>query len=121
MPKVKKLRAPALESVQARHEPLGQAIEGDVLRGKYAAPSRGRRKERNPGAQDEEYLDEKTSRKILEMSKEQQMEEEIEEQRMWLQKNNNNRRNNSVGGYGDDSDEEVEEIEEIILEEGEEE
>jgi hypothetical protein len=118
MPKAKKLRAPALESKQARQEPLGQVIEGDALRGKYAAPSRGRHKLRNGGAEHEEYLDEKTSKKILDMSREQQMEEEIEEQRAWTRKSHRPQQNKMV----DDSDEEEEEeVEEIIIEEGDEE
>jgi hypothetical protein len=123
MPKAKKLRAPALESKQVRHEPLGQAIEGDILRGKYAAPSRGRRKQSNQGAQNEEYLDEKTSKKILDMSREQQMEEEIDEQRKWhsggKQRNNSSMSNDN--DYDDSDEEEVEEIEEIILDDDEEE
>eukprot|EP00428_Durinskia_dybowskii_P003751 CAMPEP_0170310404 /NCGR_PEP_ID=MMETSP0116_2-20130129/55686_1 /TAXON_ID=400756 /ORGANISM="Durinskia baltica, Strain CSIRO CS-38" /LENGTH=43 /DNA_ID= /DNA_START= /DNA_END= /DNA_ORIENTATION= len=40
MPKVKKIRSSALQSQKARHEPLGQVIEGDEIRGKYAAPIR---------------------------------------------------------------------------------
>mmetsp|Transcript_7332 Transcript_7332/g.12770 ORF Transcript_7332/g.12770 Transcript_7332/m.12770 type:complete len:459 (+) Transcript_7332:142-1518(+) len=119
MPKVKKLRAPALESQQARHEPLGQVIEGDALRGKYAAPSRGRRKPKKGSKTDEEYLDEKTSKRILDMSKEQQMEDEIEEQKAWQQKYRGQlgEQNQMIQ---DSDEEEEEEVEEIIIEEGDE-
>jgi essential nuclear protein 1 len=116
MPKAKKLRAPALESQQVRHEPLGQVMEGDAHRGKYAMPSRRRPNKRSSkGAAQDEYLDEKTSKKILEMSREQDMEEELEEQRAWQRKNQSGKEQNAV-----ESDEEYEEeVEEIFIEDGE--
>ena len=118
MPKARKLRAPALESQHVRHEPLGQAIEGDSERGSKYAPSTSRRKRRKDQAGEGEFLDEKTSRKILEMSREQQVEEEINEQRSSHQRS---RRQKEQQAQLDDSDEEEDEIEEIILDEGEEE
>lgn len=114
MPKAKKLRAPALESQKVRHEPLGQIIEGDTQRGSKYAPSTGRRmRKKDHQAGDGEFFDEKTSRKILEMSREQQIEEEIDEQRLWHQKNKRQQQQ-----VVDDSDEEDdEEIEEIVIDE----
>ncbi|VEU35775.1 unnamed protein product [Pseudo-nitzschia multistriata] len=122
MPKAKKLRAPALVSQQVRHEPLGQVIEGDSQRGSKYAPSTSRRKRRKDQVGEGEFLDEKTSRKILDMSREQQIEEEIEEQRSWHQKNRRQQEQQAIGKkmLDDSDDEEEEEIEEIILEEGEE-
>jgi len=122
MPKAKKLRAPALESQQARHEPLGQVIEGDSQRGSKYATSTSRRKRRKDQAGEGEFLDEKTSRKILEMSREQQIEEEIDEQRSWHQKNKRQQQQQAQLSKSmlDDSDEEEEEEEEIVLDEGEE-
>ena len=55
MPKAKKIRSNALTSQNARHEPLGQVIEGDSMRGKYAPPSRGRRKKKNGESVEESY------------------------------------------------------------------
>mmetsp|Transcript_14033 Transcript_14033/g.35305 ORF Transcript_14033/g.35305 Transcript_14033/m.35305 type:complete len:459 (+) Transcript_14033:107-1483(+) len=115
MPKAKKLRAPALASQQVRHEPLGQTIEGDSLRGSKYAPSTSRRKRRKDHAGDGEYLDEKTSRKILEMSREQQIEEEIDEQRSWHRKKEKEAQFNKLGDSDDEEDDD--EIEEIIVDE----
>ena len=112
MPKAKKIRANALVSQQVRHEPLGQVIEGDEMRGKYAAPSRGRRKTKR-GTEDEEYLDEKTSQKILDMTRDQQSEMEMEE-RARRQRMLQHQHEGVV-----DSDEEYEE-EEIVIDEEEE-
>lgn len=113
MPKAKKIRANALVSQQVRHEPLGQVIEGDEMRGKYAAPSRGRRKNRKSGKDEEEFLDEKTSKRILDMTRDQQNEIEMEE-RVRMQKFIKHQQAGVV-----DSDEEYEEEEEIIIDEEE--
>ena len=117
MPKAKKLRAPALVSQEVRHEPLGQVIEGDSERGSKYAPSTGRRKRRKEDQTgDGEFFDEKTSRKILEMSREQQIEEEIDEQRLWHQKNRQQQQQaQSNRGLLDDSDDEEDE-ESVIVE-----
>jgi hypothetical protein len=143
MPKAKKLRAPALESQQVRHEPLGQAIEGDQLRGKYAAPSRGRRKQQQQQdgsggstpsltkrlGEDAEYLDDKASKRILDMSREQQIEEEMEEHRTWQERTKGGKHDQTRRQVGanknknivDDSDEEDDiEVEEIIVDDDEE-
>lgn len=116
MPKAKKLRAPALASQQVRHEPLGQTIEGDSQKGRKYALSTSRRKRRKDHAGDGEFLDEKTSRKILEMSREQQIEEEIDEQRSWHRKKEKEAQSNK--GMLDDSDDEGDdEIEEVVIDE----
>jgi essential nuclear protein 1 len=104
MPKVKKIRANALASQEARHEPLGQVIEGDSLRGKYAPPSRGRRKMRKNADGEEEFLDEKTSKKILDMTKDQQIEVEMEDQQERQKRESQKRQ-----GVVDSEDEEEEE------------
>ncbi|KAG7360012.1 Bystin-domain containing protein [Nitzschia inconspicua] len=119
MPKVKKLRAPALDSQQVRHEPLGQVIDGDANRGKYAVPSRRRRSSKEI-KQNDEYLDEKTSRRILEMSQEQDLEEELEEQRRWTQQQRKGKRQQNVAAALDSDEEEDEEVEDIFIDEVEE-
>ena len=115
MPKVKKIRAPALASQQARHEPLGQVIEGDAIRGKYAAPTRGRRNRRKDDEDEHEFLDQTTTKKILDLSKQQQIEMEMEEHREWQRKNNM-----QTGPSFVDSDEEEEEEVQILIDEGDE-
>ena len=120
MPKAKKLRAPALDSQDVRHEPLGQVIDGDAQRGSKYALSTGRRKRTKDGAGEGEFLDEKTSRKIMEMSREQQIEEEIDEQRTWHKKNERQQQQQaqlSKGMLDDSEDEDDDEIEEIIIDE----
>lgn len=112
MPKVKKIRAPALASQQARHEPLGQVIEGDAIRGKYAAPS-GRRKKTKDGETEEEFLDEKTTKRILNLTKEQQVELEVEQHREWQQQNKNQQGPTTF----DSDEEEEEETEEVFIDE----
>jgi hypothetical protein len=117
MPKVKKIRAAALESQKARHEPLGQVIEGDQLRGKYAAPIRVGRKRRDDNEGEDEYLDAKTSQRILKMSAEQEMEMRAE---ALMENQRRNRTQREHETTLDSEDDEEEEIEEIILDEDEE-
>lgn len=111
MPKAKKIRSNALTSQNARHEPLGQVIEGDSMRGKYAPPSRGRRKKKNGESVEEEFLDDKTSKRILDMTNEQNAEIEIEE-RLAIQRKLDRQSNVVL-----DSDEEEVETEEIFIDE----
>lgn len=116
MPKAKKIRSNALVSQRAAHEPLGQAIQGDEMRGKYAAPSRGRRGngKEGGGEDEEEFLDEKSSRKILEMTRDQQDEVEMEgrarRHRMRLQQ-----RAGVVDSDEEDEYDEEDEEEEIVI------
>ena len=85
MPKIaKKIRSSALESQKVRHEPLGQVIEDDDHRKKYVArPNHHRglaaqeRKDDDPDG-DNGMLDERTSQRILSLSKTQQLEVESE-------------------------------------------
>jgi hypothetical protein len=115
MPKAKKIRAPSLTSKQqVRHEPLGQAIEGDDVRGKYAAPVRARRNQKDAGEADSEYFDEKTSQKIVEMTRNQQLEMQAEEEREAVRKSSSQQQTDYY------SEEEEEEIEEILIDEDEE-
>ena len=81
MPKIKKPRtAAALTSQTVRHEPLGQTIQDDENRRKYASSRTSRRRGRGEDAE-ESFLDEKTSGRILKLSKEQRLEMEAEERR----------------------------------------
>lgn len=134
MPKAKKLRAPALESQQVRHEPLGQVIEGDANRSKYALPIRGKRRTAakvgggGGGAglvgvagldsDNQSYLDEKTSRKILDMTAEQQVEEDLKQQRQQLRERRPQAESSRFDSDDDDADEE--ENVEILVDEGDE-
>jgi predicted AAA+ superfamily ATPase len=111
MPKVRKIRSNALASQEVRHEPLGQVIEGDSMRGKYAPPSRGRRKNRKGAEGEVDFLDEKTSMRILDMTKDQQIEIEMEEQ-IEMQKRQNQQRRGVI-----DSDEEDDEVGEVYINE----
>ena len=116
MPKVKKIRAAALTVGQtARHEPLGQAIHDDTNRNKYAKPMRVQKAQTGMG---DEFagglLDEKTSQKIMKLSRQQQLEIQMEEQRrMQLQKQTSN------SDARDSDDDSEEEEEHIIVEEDE--
>lgn len=113
MPKARKIRSNALTSQSVRHEPLGQVIEGDSIRGKYAPPSRGRRKNRKGENEEDEFLDDKTSKKILDMTNEQKTQMEIEE-RFEM-----HRKRDQQGLVVMDSDDEEEEVEteEIFIDE----
>lgn len=82
------------------------------MRGKYAPPSRGRHKMKKTGDGDEEFLDQKSSQKILDMTKDQQnqveMEEVFERQR---------RQTQQTQGIIDSDDEDDVEVEEIVIDE----
>eukprot|EP00934_Nitzschia_sp_Nitz4_P003815 Nitzschia sp. Nitz4//scaffold299_size22801//13068//14500//NITZ4_008536-RA/size22801-augustus-gene-0.44-mRNA-1//-1//CDS//3329546345//3805//frame0 len=115
MPKVKKIRSSALESQQARHEPLGQVIEGDSIRGKYAAPIRVGRKGPKEHKGDDEFLDPKTTKRILQLSKENELEAEAESHGKMAKKKQQPLGHDPL----DSDDEEEEEIEDIVLDEDE--
>lgn len=112
MPKIKKPRtAAALTAQTVRHEPLGQTIQNDENRLKYASSRKSsRRRARLDGEAEETLLDEKTSERILKLSKEQRLEMEVEERRE--ARKNNTAQNNKIAL---DSDEEDEEEEQQIL------
>ena len=91
MPKVKRIRSAALVTQNARHAPLGQVIQADENRSKYAAvrgqrEKKGRKNGNVDNDGDGDLIDAKTSRKILELSREQQLEMEAEEQLRYDQK-----------------------------------
>lgn len=114
MPKVKKIRAAALTAQTTRHAPLGQTIVEDEHRDKFAVvrnrrKSHGSKKGHDDNNDDDEdpadLLDEKTTRKILNLSREQQMEVEMEEARK-------ERGRSKAAAHVDDEEEEDEEFSE---------
>jgi|AntRauTorckE5430_2_1112549.scaffolds.fasta_scaffold08965_3 recombination DNA repair RAD52 pathway protein len=105
MPKEKK-RGAATGSA-SKHAPLGQVIADDANRSKYATV-RSRQKEESEKSikyQEGDLLDEKSTKKIFELSKEQMLEIEMDEQKQMELK-----RRKAVGARGgadgDSSDEE---------------
>lgn len=87
MPKVKKgIRSAAMAGPSIRHNPLGQVIQEDSDRNKYVSAAKKRRGGGNSQEDDEvaasanDVLDEKSSRRILELSRAQQLEVEAEDE-----------------------------------------
>lgn len=80
MPKVKKIRSAALVGQTTRHAPLGQQIQDDEDHGKFAMVGTRTKRNRRGDENMDELYDEKTSRRILELGREQQMEMEREEE-----------------------------------------
>jgi essential nuclear protein 1 len=113
MPKVKKtIRAAALDTQAERHKPLGQSIQDDTNRDKYAS-SKNRRNNRDDDEDDnEQFFDEGVSKKILDLSVQQQLEIEAEEDIA--------RRKIRQQGVLDSDDEEEAEVESVLLEDQEE-
>ena len=113
MPKEKKTRAVIGNS--SRHAPLGQQIADDENRSKFATV-RSRPRASSIASDDEDVtlLDEKTSQKILALSKEQMLEVELDEQ-----KEMENKRKKKEGiqrrAQDDSSDEEEEQDEGSVL------
>ena len=127
MPKVNNARGRSTTAAANRHAPLGQQYANDENRSKYAtvrsrSRSRGRTdtgaesRRRGDGGGDVDgvkegdttLLDERTSRKILELSKEQMLEVEMEEQKDGVERRRRERDGVRGGGKGemDSSDEE---------------
>jgi len=85
MPKIKKIRSAALAAQTVRHEPLGQVLQDDENRHKYASAASVRKHFKNRGNTNDdnndgaEFLDAKTSARILALSKQQQAEVDAEE------------------------------------------
>jgi essential nuclear protein 1 len=113
MPKVKKIRSAALAAKESRHAPLGQMIQEDENRGKYAAAIRSRGKKLKDDKEEDELMDEKTTKKILELSREQQLELEREE----MQRDQRKRNHQAPGSDDEDDDDD----ESVPLEDNEEE
>jgi essential nuclear protein 1 len=107
MPKEKK-RGPTTGNTQ-RHAPLGQVIADDENRSKYATVRSRQRNESDRKnkkyQQEEDLLDEKTTQKIFELSKEQMLEIEMEEQReMELMRKKTSARTRGQDSHSDDDD-----------------
>lgn len=111
MPKVKKIRANALAGSTDRHEPLGQVIMDETNKKQYAAKSNRPSKKQDDTAVDS-LLDEKSSKKIMELSKSQQLELEAEEHAIRRQSQQQQRKTNN----NDDSDQDDDEDEQSNLE-----
>jgi essential nuclear protein 1 len=120
MPKVKKIRSAALERQAARHEPLGQVIHEDAIRDQYAPISRRRRKQkREREGDDQQLLDEKTSRRILELSRTQRLEIDAEEE-IESRKRQRERQQNREDAEVDSDDEKDQEEGSVMLPDDEE-
>jgi essential nuclear protein 1 len=125
MPKVKKIRAAALESQSSRHEPLGQVIQDDSNRKKYVARSNRQKNKRANNAADEAntLLDEKTSQRIMELSRAQQLEMDAEETKYAAQNSTRGIQEQQFDADSDEGDEKEDEAEggedEYIVEDSE--
>jgi essential nuclear protein 1 len=116
MPKVKRIRAAALAG-KRRQDPLGQVIQDDINKDKYASMRgrHGRHKMKGAKTEDDELLDEKTSQRILKLSKQQQLEIEAEEEK--TRRNQLQRHSTRAGGSSDedegddDDDDELDSVE----------
>ena len=127
MPKVKKIRAAALTGKEERHQPLGQVIHDDANRNKYAS-HKNRRKDSRKSDNDQDsdkLLDEKASRKIMELSRSQQLEVEAEEEILRRKKQRAGHVGGAAGGgvaaVDSDDEEDDEEIDSVLLEEADDE
>lgn len=94
-----------------KHAPLGQVIAEDENRSKYATVrSRQKLSESSNGAtdrdQDDELLDEKSSRRIFELGKQQLLEIELEEQKEKMKQQQQLRTKKLGVHYDDSSDDE---------------
>ena len=95
MPKEPKKNRSAAIGKSTRHAPLGQVIQDDANRGKYAtrkvpgisnSDSKGNNADVDREDNEIGLLDEKTSKKILDMGREQQREVELEEEQVQRRK-----------------------------------
>lgn len=127
MPKEKKkITARAIIGQATRHAPLGQVIQDDIDRSKYAASKgeRGPKGRRSGAGSDDEgdLLDEKTSRRILELSREQQLEVDSESRREARGKTRGSGSSmplrKAQGGEADSSDEEDGEEDSVLMDGG---
>jgi essential nuclear protein 1 len=113
MPKVKKIRAPALSNnLPRRHEPLGQVIQDDIHRQQWTTASMRPSKE-SVEENDETLLDGKSTQRILQLSKEQQLEMLKSNVNEPTQRNNNIKSisfTNTKGGIDSDDDEDDVEV-----------
>jgi essential nuclear protein 1 len=116
MPKVKKIRAAALESKAVQHEPLGQALAEDANRGKYATAKPRRPNAPDASAEDAaSLLDPQTSRRIVDLSKEQQLELQAESVIAQRKQQQDGRRRPQDYNLESDEEEEVDEEESVLI------
>jgi len=107
MPKEKKRGATTGSS--SRHAPLGQVIADDTNRSKYASVRSRQREDSDKSSkyQEGDLLDEKSTKKIFELSKDQMLEIEEEEQKeMELKRRRGAGARGGADAEGDSSDEE---------------
>lgn len=112
MPKVKRIRSAALAGQSTRHAPLGQVIQDDTDRKKYAA-IRSRRLGNEQDDDGDDVLTEKESRRIIELGREQQLEMQAEESRSRSRRQEQN--SNEVDSEEEEYEEE--EVESIVMDE----
>ncbi|KAL9186655.1 hypothetical protein ACHAXT_005893 [Thalassiosira profunda] len=129
MPKEPKKKSSHAIGASTRHAPLGQVIQDDAQRGKFAtrksslAGGKQGRRDGDDEELEEEMLDERTSRKILELGREQLREVQDEEEELMRRKQqkggavSQRRKEGDVDSSDEDSDrnEESEEEEEEIM------
>jgi len=92
MPKEPKKKMSAAIGHSSRHAPLGQVIQEDENRGKYAVSRKSHMNRTKRDVDDDEgteFLDEKTSQKILAMSRDQQREIQDEEAELQRRRHRN--------------------------------
>lgn len=104
MPKAKRIRSAALSAQLARHEPLGQTIDGKPVI--VASRRTKKHKKQHQGENEEDLLDAKTSQRILELSKSQQLEIETEEA-IQNRRHVGTRRNDKAPQSDDEEDDEA--------------
>lgn len=120
MPKVKKSRnVAALEGQSTRHAPLGQVMQEEEDHGKFAAPSHRSSKKKTSLDGDAELLDEKASKRILDLSRQQQLEIEDEEDLIARRRRQKETIVSRRGNEMDSSDEEDDDEESVLLDEDE--
>ena len=137
MPKAQKDKMSTKIGQSTKHAPLGQVIQDDINRNKYAtrkisgmAFSRRMNDNSDDEEGEEEMLDEKTSRKIIDMGLEQQrevMEEDLAKQRVVdndddgissskKKKSNNRLKNNDDSSDDEDDSDDEEDDDELVVE-----
>lgn len=102
MPKEPKRKMSAKTGQSARHAPLGQVIQDDANRDKYASMKKLARNIKDDEETTEELLDVKSSKRILELSREQMR--EVEEERVTRQQRQSGKRNDVSRDSSDEED-----------------
>jgi essential nuclear protein 1 len=102
MPKEPKRKMSAKIGQSTRHAPLGQVIQDDANRDKYASMKKLARNIKDDEETTEELLDVKSSKRILELSREQMR--EVEEERVARQQRQSGKRNDVSRDSSDEED-----------------